>query len=160
MVMVGCRDGDSVDGLILEQLAQVGVTHGTLSLGFFYLAHPSVEDRLIDVADGSDFHVRHLTIRADMAPAPAAHAHAGHPHGVVGTCQGTLAERSAGRGHRSHHKVSSIHVISSRPQCRTLIQLYSDREYPLRAGESAFGCACFEVLHAVQDAARQLWLAQ
>src|ERR1039458_6314187 len=107
MAVVGGGDGDGVDRLVFQELAQVGVSRGTLSLGFFERGYLRVEHRFIDVAEGGDFHVGHLAVGADMVPAPAAEAHASDSNCVVGTGERAGTKRRARRD-RGTQKVSSV----------------------------------------------------
>ena len=81
--VVGRGDGDRVDGLVFQKFAQVDEGGGLLDPHFFHLVHAAVHDVLIHVADGGDFHVRHLGILLDVRPSLSVQSDDGNAHAVV-----------------------------------------------------------------------------
>ena len=111
VAVVGRGDGDRVDGLVLQQLAQVGVTPRD---AFPWPSRPRPRCALSTDSSMSqmrgDLHVGHLAVGADVVAAPAAHAHAGHPHRVVGAGERAGTQRRARRDCGTQ-KVSSVHAV-------------------------------------------------
>ncbi len=95
--VVGGGQGDGVDGLVLEQLAVVGVGSRALLGLFLDLLGPFLEHGFVHVAQCRHLGVRKLGIAVDMGAAAAANAHAGHADSIVGASQRAGTKRRAGR---------------------------------------------------------------
>ena len=83
MPVVGRGDGNRVNGLVIQQLAQVDESRRPLDSHLLDFAQPLVQDVLIHVAESGDFHVLHVAVLFYVRPALPVQANHRNAHAVV-----------------------------------------------------------------------------
>ena len=106
VVEVGRSDRYRVDGLVVEQPADIGVRRGALCGRGLDYPLALVHHALVDVAQRSDLDVRDLRVGLEMRAPAAVEANDADPHPVVRIQLHPRVEHRRQR-HRAHQKMSS-----------------------------------------------------
>ncbi len=84
MPVVGRGNGNRVNGFVLEQLAQVDEPRRPLDPHLLDFRQALVQDVLIHVAEGGQFHVLHVAVLLDVRPALPVQANHRNAHAIIG----------------------------------------------------------------------------
>ena len=109
--MVRSGDGNRIDALVLKQLAEIGISGGTLLPQLFDFVQPRVQDGLVDITHRGDLNIGHLGIAADVLVALRPYTDARYANCIIGTGQNRPA-RDSGRG-GAKQEVSTLHKSPS-----------------------------------------------
>src|SRR5581483_11662755 len=106
MPVVRRRDGDSVDGGIFQQLADVAVRFGLGHAELFDIAEALAHDVLVDVADGGDFDAGDIAKGLDVIEPASAQADDREANAVVCTEDARLHRDC--RAHACLHEIATV----------------------------------------------------
>src|SRR5579859_1635113 len=84
MPMIGGGDGDGVDILIFEELANIDVGFGFRQTHLLDAGKALVQDVFVDIAESGKLDARDVRETADVVVAAAAHATDSHADAIVG----------------------------------------------------------------------------
>ena len=107
--VIGRGDRDRVDGLVLEQLAVVGVGLGRFLRPVLDVLGAGFQDLLVDIADGDQFDALLPGDLLDVVLAAPPQADRGYADRVVGA--GDYGLGCGCQGRAAHDKVSSVHRV-------------------------------------------------
>ena len=96
--MIGSGDGDGVDFLVFEELANVEVTLGLGQAHFFDVAEALVEDVFVDITESGEFDTGDVRKAVDVILAAAADSADGDADAIVGA-ENFAAQRERCRAH-------------------------------------------------------------
>ena len=87
MPMIGSSERNGINGLIFQELSDVCKTDWFLSIGLFELIQSLVQHVLVNVAQGSDFHIHRVQLgkTLDVLHAPSVQPNVRHPNSGIGS---------------------------------------------------------------------------
>src|SRR5882757_1770593 len=117
MPMIGGGDGDGVNILVLEQLANIDVRFWLWQSELFDVAEAMIRNAFIHIAEGGKLCSGDTRKAADMIVAAAAHSANGHADAVIGTHDFCIAGSGDAQSSAGDTGAGEFQKIAARSLC-------------------------------------------
>ena len=111
MPVVGRGDGDGIDGLVVQHLADVAEGRYRGQILALQLSVITLRVRIVDIDERGELDVRLRNPGIHVAGTASAASHHGNAHRII-RAAGTLHHLGGRRAGRAHHKTTTVHKIS------------------------------------------------